>query len=202
MEGFGFMYKRQMVFQKVVCMVMLVASALVFAYSLGLMTDLYDSLYLTIRDVNNLDATNVEGSRIYYDMQPFNRALTKAGIGLILVSLFLYIMNTHSRRKYYIGNYVAIALSVVCNVAVSIWAMGEIGAYRKLFLAIDFEALKAHAETWGTLYTESTFWFDAGYVVFGILLAATALLIVNLVMKLNVMKEEKRLIGSRKEVGA
>lgn len=49
---------------------------------------------------------------------------------------------------------------------------------------------------------ESTFWFDAGYVVFGILMAATVLLVVNLMLKLNVMKEEKRLIGSGKEVKA
>lgn len=196
------MYKKQMLFQKVICMAVLIASVLVFVYSLGLMTDLYDSLYLTIRDENNLDVTTVEGSRIYYDMQPFNSELTKVGIVLILVSLFLFVMNTHSRRKYYIGNYVAIALSVVCNIAASIWAMVQISTYKKMFLAIDFEALKAHAETWKTLYTDSTFWFDACYVVCGVLLAATALLVANLVMKINVMKEEKRLIGSRKGVSA
>ena len=65
-----------------------------------------------------------------------------------------------------------------------------------------FEALKAHAEMWKSLYTESTFWFDLGYVVFAILMAATVLLVLNLIMKLNVMKDEKRLIGSRKEVEA
>lgn len=196
------MYKKQMLFQRIVCMAVLVASALVFVYSLGLLTDLYDSLYLTIRDPANLEMTTVQGSRIYYDMQSFNSELTKVGIGLILVSLVLFLMNTHSRRKYYIGNFVAVALSVVCNVAATVWAVIEISGYRAKFLQMDFEALKAHAEMWKTLYTESTFWFDAGYIVFGILMIATVLLVVNLILKLNVMKDEKRLIGSRKEVGA
>ena len=183
-------------------MAVLVASALVFIYSLGLLTDLYDSLYSTIRDPANLEMTSVEGSRIFYDMQSFNSELTKVGIGLILVSLVLFLMNTHSRRKYYIGNFIAVALSVVCNVAVTVWAVMQISAYRAKFLQMDFEALKAHAEKRKTLYTESTFWFDAGYIVFGILMIATVLLVVNLILKLNVMKDEKRLIGSRKEVGA
>lgn len=196
------MYKKQMLFQRIVCMAVLVASALVFVYSLGLLTDLYDSLYLTIRDPANLEMTTVQGSRIFYDMQSFNSELTKVGIGLILVSLVLYLMNTHSRRKYYIGNFVAVALSVVCNVAATVWAVIEISGYRTKFLQMDFEALKAHAEMWKTLYTESTFWFDAGYMVFGLLMIATVLLVVNLILKLNVMKDEKRLIGSRKEVEA
>ncbi len=196
------MYKKQMVFQRIVCYVVLAASALVFIYSLGLLTDLYDSLYLTIRDPANLEMTTVKGSRIYYDMQPFNSELTRAGIGLILVSLVLFLMNTHSRRKYYVGNFFATALSVVCNIAATVWAVMKISAFKAQFLQIDFEALKAHAEMWKSLYTESTFWFDAGYVVFGILMAATVLLVVNLVLKLNVMKEEKRLIGSGKEVKA
>lgn len=191
-----------MVFQRIVCYVVLAASALVFIYSLGLLTDLYDSLYLTIRDPANLEMTTVKGSRIYYDMQPFNSELTRAGIGLILVSLVLFLMNTHSRRKYYVGNFFATALSVVCNIAATVWAVMKISAFKAQFLQIDFEALKAHAEMWKSLYTESTFWFDAGYVVFGILMAATVLLVVNLVLKLNVMKEEKRLIGSGKEVKA
>lgn len=196
------MYKKQMVFQRIVCMAVLVASVLVFVYSLGLLTDLYDSLYSTIRDPANLEMTTVQGSRIYYDMQSFNSDLTKVGIGLILVSLVLFVMNTHTRRKYYIGNFVAIALSVVCNIAAAIWGFAGISVYRAQFLQMDFEALKAHAEMWKSFYTESTFWFDAGYVVFGVLVITTVLLVVNMIMKLNVMKDEKRLIGSRKEVEA
>ena len=190
------MYKKQMAFQRIVCMAVLVTSALVFVYSLGLMTDLYDSLYLTIINPAHPENTTVQGSGIYYTMQPFNSSLTRASIAMILVSLVLFIMNTHSRRKYYIGNFVSVGLAAVCNVAISVWAIMQISSYRAQFLNIDF------AEKWDTLYTDSTFWFDAGFVVCGLAILAVALLVVNMILKLNLMKEEKRLIGSRKDVKA
>lgn len=194
------MYKKQMVFQKIICFTVLAASALVFFYSLGLMTDMYDSLYLTIINPAHPENTTVRGSGIYYTMQPFNSSLTRVSIAMILVSLVLFIMNTHSRRKYYIGNFVSVGLSAVCNIAASVWAIVNIASFRTQFVNIDFAALKEHAEKWDTLYTESTFWFDAGFVVFGLVILATVLLVANMIMKLNLMKEEKRLIGSGKEV--
>ncbi|MDE7326985.1 MAG: hypothetical protein K2N63_12065 [Lachnospiraceae bacterium] len=196
------MYKKQLIFQRIICMVMLFAAAIIFVYSLGLMTDLYDSLYSTMMDPEDYTQTSVTGSIIYYDMQQFNNDLTKASIGLILVTLVLFLTNTHTRRKYYIGNYIAVGLSTVCNVVISVWALTRIAAYRVQYKQIDFEQLKAHSELWNTYYTESTFWFDASYVVFGILLVVTVLLVGNLILKQIMMKEEKRLIGSRKEVGA
>ncbi len=196
------MYKKQLVFQRIVCMLMLFASGIVFVYSLGLMTDLYDSLYSTMMNPDDYLETTVEGSIIYYDMQQFNHNLTYVAIGLIFVTLILFITNTHSRRKYYIGNYIAIGLSVVCNVAASVWALLEVFAYKAQYQQIDFEQLKFHSELWNTYYTESTFWFDISVVVFGILLIVTVLLFVNLILKLIMMKEEKRLIGSRKDVRA
>ena len=47
---------------------------------------------------------------------------------------------------------------------------------------------------WGTLYTESTFWFDLHYAVFGLLLAVCALLVANAVWKVRLMKEEAGLV--------
>lgn len=196
------MYKKQMAFQRIVCLAVLVSSALVFVYSLGLMTDLYDSLYLTIINPARPENTTVQGSGIYYTMQSFNSSLTKASIAMILVSLVLFIMNTHSRRKYYVGNFFAVGLSAGCNVAISVWAIVQISVYRAQFVSIDFAALKEHSEKWDTLYTDSTFWFDAGYVVCGLSILAVVLLVVNMILKLNLMKEEKRLIGSRKDVKA
>lgn len=208
------MYKKQMKFQKIVCFMMLIASAIVFIYSLGLMTDLYDSLYLTMMDPEDLSYTMVEGSQIYYEMQGydpatnaftnpnFNGLLTMVGIGLILVNLVLFITCTHSRRKYYIGNYIAVGLSAASSIGASIWAIVNILGFKEKFLQIDFAALKEFSEMWNTHYNDSTFWFDAVFVVFGFLLLVTVLLVVNLVLKLIVMKEEQRLIGSRKDVRA
>lgn len=192
------MYKKQMTLQKIVCLLAILASALVFIYSLGIMTDLYDSLYGTMRDPNDLTKTTVDGSIIYYDMQDFNNAFLKGSIGLILLSCLLYATNTHVRRKYYIGNYVSTALMTIGNLAMVIWAHGQIEMYKAQFLQIDFEALAKHAKRWKTLYTESTFWFDVHYAVFGVVLAVTVLLIANAVWKTSLMKQEKALIEAGK----
>lgn len=189
------MYRKQMKFQKLICFALLAASALVFVYSLGLVTDLYDAFYSTMRDPNNINNTKVEGSQIYYHIQPFNSSLTTASIVLIGCCILLFITSTNSRRKYYLANYISVGISAVANIAVSVWAIINILKYRHQFLTtVDFEALKAYAEQWGTLYTESTFWFDIAFVVFGLLLVATALSIFNLIWKTKLMKEEKELI--------
>lgn len=193
------MYKKQMKLQKILCLLAVFASALVFIYSLGLMTDLYDSLYGTMTDPSDLTKTTVPGSIIYYDMQGFNNTFMKAGLGLILLSCLLFLTNTHSRRKYYVGNYVSIALQTVANVAVAIWAHNQIVMYRAQFLQIDFEALAKHAKRWKTLYTESTFWFDAHYAVFAVLLVVTVLLVANGIWKYSLMKQERALIKAGEE---
>lgn len=194
------MYKKQMNLQKIVCLLAIAASVLVFIYSLGIMTDLYDCLYTTMRNPADLTQTTVPGSIVYYDMQDFNAAFLKAGIGLILLSCLLFLTNTNVRRKYYIGNYVAVCVNVAANLAVAVWAHVQIEAYKAQFLQVDFEALKAHSEMWKTAYTESTFWFDAHYVVFAVAIVASALLVANMVWKINLMKEEKELLDAGKKV--
>lgn len=192
------MYKKQLTTQKIVCLLAIIASALVFIYSLGIMTDLYDSLYGTMRNPADLTDTSVEGSIVYYDMQGFNRTFLKVSIGLILLSCLLFVTNTHSRRKYYIGNYTATGLMAIANVATAIWAHGQIEMYKAQFLQIDFEALAKHAKRWKSLYTESTFWFDVHYVVFGVVAVVTVLLIANAVWKSILMKQENALIEAGK----
>lgn len=191
-----------MTFQRIVCFALLIGAALVFIYTLGIMTDMYDALYSTIRSANNLDRTTVPGSRVYYDMQDFNKAFTMVSIGMILVTLTLFITNTHSRRRYYIGNFISTGLVAVCNIGAAVWSISNIMTYKAQFLQIDFEALAKHAESRKTLYTDSTFWFDASFVVFGIVLLLTVLLVVNLVLKVILMKQEKQLIGKGKGVRA
>ncbi len=195
------MYKKQMVFQKILCLITLISGGIVFLYSLGIMTDLFDSLYSTMRK-KDLTQTTVPGSYLYYEMQGFNQLFVKLAIGLILVTLLLFITNTNTRRKYYVGNYVAIALNAIYGIGFTIWAHMQIEFYKAKFLQIDFVALKEHAETWDTLYTDSTFWFDVHYLVFGIVLVLELLLILNLFWKRSLMKEEASLIGKGKEAAA
>ena len=196
------MYKKQMTAQRVICLLSIIASVIVFLYSLGLMTDLYDILYPTMLNPYDLTDTDVPGSIIYYDMQPFNRALLRVSIGLILLSCLLFITNTNVRRKYYVGNYAAVGLNVAANICAAVWAHGQLTAFKAQFLKLDFDALQFHAELWETPYIDSTFWFDAHYAVFAITLAVAALLILNTIWKMKLMKEEKQLLKAGKAVSA
>ena len=205
------MYKKQMTVQKVVCLLAIAASVIVIIYSLGLMTDIFDNLKFPVTDARINDArknlypdmkpgTDFIGIGIYDRMDAFNKDLLLVAIGLILLALLLFITNTASRRKYYIGNYIAVALNVICNVAAAIWAHTWIAGFKAQYLAMDHAAVawiyqnKLYKE-----YTQSTFWFDAHYFVFALALIVSALLIVNVIWKICLMKEEKRLIAEGKE---
>lgn len=193
------MYKRQMLFQRIACYWALAAAVLVFIYSLGIMTDLYDCLYSTMMDPNDLGSTTVPGSIVYYDMQPFNRSLLAFSLLAIVVSCLLFITQTDKRRRYYIANYVSSSLVVAVGLFVTIWGHINIERFKAQWLAIDFEALERHARMFKQTYTESTFWFDVHYFVFGLCVIGCGLLVYNLVWKSNVMAQETSMIGKRED---
>ncbi len=192
------MYKKQVKLQRIICLALLIISAIIFIYSLGIMTDLYDSLYSTYRR----GKSSIEGAGVYMDMQDFNKNFLLASIGMILLSALLFVTNTASRRRYYIGNYCAVGLFSVASIALTVWAHGQIEAFKAQWQTIDFAALADHAAKRKTLYTESTFWFDIHYVIFGLLLIGTVLLIANAIWKSKLMKDERALIGKAKEAAA
>lgn len=197
------MYKKQLRFQKFACLFAIIAAAICFVYSLGIMTDIYDSLYSTMRNPNDLTQTSVPGSIIYYDMQGFNKTFMYLSIGLILTAALLFVTNTNIRRRYYIGNFVATAIYSVATLGVAVWSHLQISAFKVQYLTtVDFAALKEYAELWGTLYTESTFWLDAHYFVGGLAVASVACLIANAIWKVLMMKGEKALLEGGKEVAA
>ena len=189
------MYKKQLRFQKFACLFSVVSAAVYFVYSLGIMTDIYDSLYATMMDPNDPTQTFVPGSIIYYDMQDFNKTFLYLSIGLILVSCLLFLTNTNVRRKYYIGNYAAIGIYSVATIGVTLWSHLQISAFKTQFLTtVDFEALKAFAEMWNKPYSESTLMLDLHYVVAALAIISVDALIGNMVWKIQLMKAEDELI--------
>lgn len=188
------MYKKQLTFQRILCFAVLAVCAAVFVYSLGIMTDLYDALYNTIRNPDKLEKTTVTGSRIYYDMQGFNQHFLRNSIALLLLSILLFITGTHRRRKYYVGNKISAGIFSAAAISFSVWAHIRIEDFKAQFLQINFEELAAHAAKKKSLYTESTFWFDIHYVLFGLLILLSILLILNLFWKAKLQREEKSLI--------
>ena len=192
------MYKNQMILQRIVCYVMLIAAALVFVYSLGIMTDMYDSKFAYYAE--DIENPMVAGTEIYYIMQDFNKSLTTAGIVLILLAVSQFLFQNHNRRKYYIANYITVGVNTIAVVGASVWALNNIFTYREMYLQVDFVKLAERAELMKFYWTDSTFWFDISKGVFGILLAATVLNVINLIFKIVVMNAEKKLIAEGKEV--
>ena len=194
------MYRKQMLMQKIICFIMLASSVIVFAYSLGIMSDLYESFYYSIRSTENPDRNPIAGSLIYYDMQAFNKTFLHLGIILILVSLLLFITNTHIRRRYYIGNVFAVAVNVIANIAVAVWASSQINIYKAKFLnEVDFQAFREYADLMNSYYTESTFWFDVHIYVFGFSILSSLLLVGVMIWKFALMNHEKKLIGAERK---
>ena len=191
------MYKKQLKLQKLLCLLAICSSVLVFLYALGIMTDLYDTLYSTMRNPSDLTQTDVPSSIVYYNMQGFNGVFLRYSIVLILLACLLYITNTHVRRRYYIGNYLPICAFAAANIYVAVWAHQYIEAFKVRFLRVDFAALKEHAEMWKTAYTESTFWFDIHVAVFAIALIASAALVGVVFWKVSLMRKSRS--SSRQE---
>ena len=195
------MYRLQMKLQRIISYLCLAAGALTFIYSLGLSTDVY--FLKQILAVDN----KFKGVEMYYAMQPFNKDLTTASIVLILLAVSLLVFNNHTRRKYYIANYITVGLSSVANFFVAIWGLINVFYYKAMFLAVDFTELhklidRAPASVFidNGLDPEnlagpySTFWFDISIFVFAVLIIATLLNIANVIFKIYVMNEEKKLL--------
>lgn len=194
------MYKKQMILQRIVCYALLIATALVFVYSLGIMTDMYDSKFAYYAE--NIENPTIAGTEIYYKMQDFNKSLTSVGIVLMLLAITQFLFQNHTRRRYYIANYITVGVNTIASVAASVWALNNIFTYKEQYLQVDFESLKNMAEIMKFYYTDSTFWFDLSLVVFGFLLVVTLINIVNMILKIVLMKAEKQLLKESKEVQA
>ncbi len=192
------MYKKQMILQRIVSYLVLGAAALVFVYSLGLMTDLFDSKFNFYAE--NIEDPMVAGTQIYYIMQDFNQQLTKVGIGLILCALSLFVFQNQNRRRYYIANYITVGLNTVAGIAAAVWGLSNIFDYKTQYLQVDFESLQFFSEMLGFQFIQSTFWFDASAVVFGVLLFSVVMNLINLIWKVSLMGAEKKLIAQGKEV--
>ena len=203
------MYKKQMIAQKILCFLAVIVAVVLFLYALGIMTDLYDALYATLKITVtenaetggyglNVTERSVAGAKVYTNMQPFNQWLVVASIVYILLAVLLFVTNTNIRRRYYIGNYVSIGLFTVASIYIAVYAHPYIEAFKIRWQAVDFAALKEYSEMYNSTYTESTLWFDLHYAVFALMIIAAALLVANAVWKVMLMKEEAELVAAGK----
>ena len=205
--------KTQMRFQKYICLVMLLIGALAllyaFFYASGALSELgyaYSNEFTAENLLNEYDYTLGEGkydASLYADIQGFNTALMICGIVMILLAVLLYVTACNKRRNYYITNYIATGACAGGNIVISLVLMILNGIWRSRFLNIDFEAWQYFNEQGNKYgasdafshYSESTAWFDIGFVVYILVILASVLLILNLVWKIKLMQGEKNLLN-------
>lgn len=199
-NGEGLMYKKHLKIQKIICLLCIIASALTFLYALGMITDIYEALYNTMRNPMKPTQTRVEGSWIYYDMQPFNKQFSNATLIPILLACLLYITNTHTRRKYYISNFVAVGAYSAATIGICLWAHQQIEAFAVQYMTtINFEQLKEFSNGRGTPYLDNTNMLDLHRVVFAIAIGTVVLLVGNAIWKVVLMRQEKKLLQTGEE---
>lgn len=202
--------KTQMKFQKIMCLVMILAGALALVYAFVYCSGAMSELAQVILD-GQVAGEKVSGfvaaegkydALLFLDIQNFNNALMWCGIVMILLAVLLYITASHSRRNYYISNYVAIGLCSVTDLVMSVILLAMNGVWRGKFLNVDFAAWKKYNEIYEVIgdtanvhYSESTLMFDIGFVVYILIIIASLFMIANLIWKIMLMKGEKQLLA-------
>lgn len=182
------MFKPQLKFQKILFLLLIILSGVTFIYSLGILTDLY-GLYQTQA------LGGIPGSQIFYDMQTYNHNMVLISIGLIVVSCLPFIFASNTRRKYYIGNTISTYVQAVAFVGAAVYLIINSLKFRAQFLnTIDFEFYKQVSETMNFMYSDSTFFFDAGIVVAILLLVGAGAAIYNLTWKNKLVKQEDAIL--------
>ena len=204
------MYKKQMLFQRIICIAMLIACAFCFLVSLGLITDVYDTVMPSFAFIYEDEAGFIESidlmgnnyycASYYYEFQDFNNQIVLMSLALIVISLTLFITCTNTRRKYYVGNYISTGMVAASSVFASIWAIFNITNFVNKYNMIEFDKLEEICKLMNMEFHRSAFSIQMGYVAFAILLIATALLVFNLIWKIIVMKNEQKALSIVEEV--
>lgn len=194
---------------------MLIAGALgllyAFVYATGGLSELGQNRELVggVYKSTFVAANGKNDAMLFDDIQGFNTMLMYFGIIMVVASVLLYITASNRRRNYYVSNYVAIGVCAGADIGLSLVALVMNGIWRKEFLNVDFKAWKAFCdemkellgETTEVHYSDSTAFFDLGFAVYVIIIIAAALLILNLIWKIKLMKGERKLLAGNELAG-
>jgi hypothetical protein len=192
------MIKFQKKFQKIIVFVTLLMCVAMFIYALGTTTTTYDSLFQAFDpDLLPEEQVAFPGAEMFYEVEAYTKTFVNYAIIMLLISLTLFFTNTHVRRKYYIGNYIATAATCLAIVAFSVWIFINNTEYYQRYAAIDFVGLKEYLEMRFKTFVEPSYvWFKVGYVLPVLFLLTAAGLIFNLILKLILMKQEEKLLDA------
>lgn len=213
--------KTQMRVQKILMLVSLVVSALVFVYALCFMTGGLANVYRFIDTATGVDYIHCK--KFVSTSQNFVSTLITLSIVMIVLVAVMYLMACNSRRKYYITNYIAIGLFVVFALVVAVylvvmvanvmnlyqndilWKSGEGDVFIKSTQTPDgIESLVLHNNyaEWARFYPDyvldpdQTYNFILGFVLFVIVLADVVCVVLCTVWKVLLIKGENKLLAA------
>ena len=190
--------KAQIKFQKILTLITLIIAALTFVFAIcffsGNLADLfrYKRINLQKTTANKYDGAD----DFLYFAQDFISILVVLAIIFICICAFLYLTDTHKRRKYYVTNYVAIGLVIAITLVTAVFCVIYLSLALAEFQAIDWASWKkdAYDKVAALGYpsvSQETTMFVIGYVTSGIVLATGVVWVLNLVWKVKLMKGEK-----------
>lgn len=123
--------KTQMRVQKILMLISLVVSALVFVFALIFMTGGLANVYRFIDTTNGQDY--IHCSKFVSTSQSFVSTLVAFGVVMVVLVAAMYLMACNSRRKYYITNYIAIAVFVVFALVVAVYLVIMVATLMNLY---------------------------------------------------------------------
>jgi uncharacterized membrane protein HdeD (DUF308 family) len=161
----------------------------ILAYSLLFSTDVYELFYFTDKSF-----LYVKGSEIYFLVQDFNKLLFVCSILFIISGISMLVFFTHTRRKYYLSNYITSILFSIIAVVLAIIIIVNVVNFRIEYLKVDFEQYYKNTQDFPNYrYVKSTFYFDLGIVLGVLMLIEAVLVVVNLIFKTKMMKKEEKM---------
>lgn len=144
------------------------------------------------------DTEYIDGARdLFNASQNVSNVLLILGIVGILVVVLNYITATHSRRNYYITNYVSIGIAIAYMIVLAVAVIVLVSNCGSIFYSIDMQAAQADFEDLKPgLWSYSDWMFPVGYVLAVLLIIDAVGFALNLLWKVKLMQGEKKLLES------
>lgn len=193
--------KTQMRFQKTLCLLTLIMSAITIVYAFGFIT----GGMATVGDIFDYRNNYFNAANVFNFGQQVNDIILNLGIVFLCLVALMYIFACQKRRNYYITNYIAIGVSALYMVVFAVVGIILVVQTQVMFISeVDWEtfyggniSLDRFAHT-----GDSQVMFYIGYVVYFLVILNALALGYNLLWKIKLMKGEKALLeaGLQKEV--
>ena len=186
--------KTQMRFQKILIIVSVVIAALSVLYAWIFCSGVF-------AQIAQVYTAAPEVTELHNAAQAFTELFQVLGVVYVLCIVLLFIMGCHSRRKYYITNYIAIGIAVAYMLVYSILLIVNLANVAGLLSSTDLTGAQA-AYSGISHFDESMFgefqttsWtIPVGYVLVAIVLLDAVAICLNLLWKIKLMQGEKKLL--------